>query len=423
MMHKPWLITLLLILGLLIVGCAGAEGPQGPPGADGPQGPPGPDGREGPPGPPGPAGADGLSYEPPTFVGSEACAECHGDLHDQFMNSGHNHPLTQVIDGREPSFPFSNLSGPPDGYSWDQISYVIGGYNWRALFVDANGYIITGDEAATTQYNLPNERLQAGNDWVAFHAGEEKSFDCGSCHTTGYTPSGNQDGLPGIVGTWALEGVQCEECHGAGSAHANHPMSYEMKVDRTSGACTACHSREAGQDLVIADGFISHLDSYGDLFPGKHAVVDCVVCHDPHSGVVQLEQANEATTQAECQNCHFDQAKVQNVAIHTRLGVDCVDCHMPYLIQNAVANAGMFMGDVRTHMVSIDASQIAQFSEDGTTANPQLGLDFSCRGCHNSNGNGPIKTDEELITAATGYHTQPAVPAEPTSEPAATDGS
>jgi len=423
MMHKPWLFALLIILGLLVVGCTGEAGIEGPPGPEGPQGPPGPDGREGPPGPPGPAGADGLSYEPPTFVGSAACAECHEDYYNQYVLSGHNHPLTKVVNGEAPEFPFTELDGPPEGYTWDDISYVIGGYNWKAQFIDNNGFIITGADEATTQYNLENETLNAGNAWVAYHVGEEKPYDCGTCHTTGYTFSGNQDNLPGIVGTWAFEGVQCEECHGAGSAHANHPMSYEMKVDRTAGACSDCHSRGAGQTLVVADGFIQHQDTYGDLFQGKHAVIDCVVCHDPHTGVVQLDQANQATTQTACENCHFDQARVQNVAIHTRVGVDCVDCHMPFIIQNAVANSVMNKGDVRTHMVSIDASQIAQFSEDGSSIHPQLALNFACRGCHNPEGNAPVKTDEELLTAADGYHTPAPAQTEPAPEPTATDGS
>lgn len=413
-MRKPWgFVVFILVLSLLVVGCAGASGEQGPIGPEGPQGPPGPTGRDGLPGAPGPAGADGLSYEPPTFIGSGACAECHQDLFEQFASSGHNHPLTKVVNGEAPTFPFTNVTNPPDGYTWDDISYVVGGYNWKAQFVDSNGYFITGE---ATQLNVND-----GNDWVAYHAGEEKPYDCATCHATGYTPSGNQDNLPGIVGTWAFEGVQCEECHGAGSAHANHPMSYEMKVDRTSGACSDCHSRGAGQELVIADGFIQHQDTYGDLFSGKHTVIDCVVCHDPHTGVVQLDNAKEATTQTGCQDCHFDQTKVQNVGVHTRLGVDCVDCHMPYLIQNAVANAVMNQGDVRTHMVSIDATQITQFSEDGSTANPQLGLDFTCRGCHNPDGSATVKTDEELLTAASGYHTLQPVQTEPTPEPATTN--
>jgi hypothetical protein len=54
-----------------------------------------------------------------------------------------------------------------------------------------------------------------------------------------------------------------------------------------------------------------------------------VVCHDPHTLVVQLRQAGEQTTRTECQNCHFQQAKFQDSAIHPNAAA-CIDCHMPH---------------------------------------------------------------------------------------------
>ena len=54
-----------------------------------------------------------------------------------------------------------------------------------------------------------------------------KPYDCGACHTTGWvadtdadtdgTLADNQDGLPGIHGTWAAPGIHCEACHGPGA--------------------------------------------------------------------------------------------------------------------------------------------------------------------------------------------------------------
>ena len=204
-MHRKFLIVVLVTLVLLaLAGCAGEQGEQGPAGPAGPQGLPGPAGTDGAQGAPGPAGVDGLSYEPPEFVGSDTCAECHADTFDIFMGSGHPYKLTQVVDGQPPEYPFTEIPSPPEGYTWEDISYVIGGYNWKARFVDQEGYIITGDENATTQYNFYNPDLDMGDNWVAYHAGEEnKPYDCGSCHTTAYSPQGNQDGLPGMIGTFA----------------------------------------------------------------------------------------------------------------------------------------------------------------------------------------------------------------------------
>lgn len=424
-MQRPnWglIFVLIGVLALLLAGCAGDEGPVGPAGPEGQQGIPGPAGQDGEPGPPGPPGRDGASYEPPEYVGSQACAECHEELFEQYSDSGHAHPLTAVVDGEAPDFPFSEVPNPPEGYTWGDISYVIGGYNWKAQFIDLDGYIITGGEEITrTQYNLENETLETGDEWVAYHPGEsELAYDCGGCHTTGYVPDGNQDGLPGLVGTWAFEGVQCESCHGPGSLHAGHPLAFQPVVDRDGAACTACHAGGNADPVTSETGLIIHEGVYEDLFQGKHAALDCVDCHDPHTGVVQLQQSGDQTTQTACQNCHFSQAQNFKLEPHPR---QCTACHMPPLIQNAVGDPERFAGDVRTHMVSIDPTQIDQFAEDGETLLPQLSLNTACRHCHVPAGDGfssPM-TDEELLEAAANYHAPPTptpAPVEQTEESA-----
>ncbi|MBP7998821.1 MAG: hypothetical protein KA314_13255 [Chloroflexi bacterium] len=401
---------------LFLTACIEQPGPIGPAGPQGEQGPPGPDGVPGETGAPGASGQDGVSYELPAFVGSETCAECHEDLYNVFMQSGHPWKLNQVVNGEPPDYPFSEVPSPPDGYSWDQISYVIGGYNWKARFMDLQGYIITGaDENATTQYNLANEELNTNADWVGYHAGEANlSYDCGACHTTGYSPRGHQDEMPGIVGTWAFAGVQCEECHGPGSLHANHPLAYNMEIERDAAACGECHVRGEFTEVNAANGFIQHHEQYEELFQSKHVVIDCVVCHDPHAGVVQLREANQPTTRTTCENCHFKQAENQNNEVHLSLTIECVQCHMPQLISSAVGDPATFTGDIRTHMVAIDPTQVGQFNEDGTVALSQISLDYACRTCHRPDGLGFPKTDEELLQTAINYHaTPPLATAEP----------
>lgn len=394
---------------LFIAGCASRPGPPGPAGPTGPQGLPGPQGVAGQDGLPGPAGQDGLSFQPPTFVGSLVCAECHQNIYDKFVNSGHNWKLNRVVDGQPPDYPFSELPSPPDGYEWDDILYVIGGYNWKARFINKDGFIITGAEGDTTQYNLFNHDIGLGDNWVAYSAGQvDKPYDCGSCHTTGYSRVGNQDGLPGLIGTWAADGVQCEECHGAGSWHVENPITVRPVVDRDAASCGQCHVRGEGPETVPAsNGFIQHHEQYDELFQSKHAVINCVQCHDPHTGVIQLRQADEMTTRTTCENCHFKQDQVQNVEVHTIINVGCTDCHMPRLTRNAVGDAARFTGDIRTHLMAIDPLQVGQFTEDGRFALPQLSLDFACRSCHVEDGNARPRSDEELLRAALGYHATP----------------
>ncbi len=416
--------VVILAIAFMLAAC-GQEPLQGPSGPQGNQGPPGPPGATGVPGPPGAPGEPGVSFQPPQFVGSEACAQCHQGISDQFQQSGHPWMLNAVVDGQPPEYPFSQIPRPPEGYEWADISYVIGGYGWKARFIDQDGYIITGaGEDARTQYNLENPELFMGDEWVGFHAGEDNvPYDCGQCHTTGYSPRGNHEDRPGIVGAWAFAGVQCEACHGPGGAHVNAPRSFHMNVRTDRSSCTQCHAITPADDISIDGAFISHHEQYPDLFTSKHLALDCVDCHDPHSGVVQHLQRGEQAVKATCETCHFDVARYQNNVAHEMIEIDCIDCHMPRLLRSAVGDADSFHGDMRSHVVAIDPYRVHQFEEgeDGPVVWPQLSLDFACRVCHNADdGLGRPKTDEELLQTAINYHTPPeGLPGAP---PAAEEG-
>jgi hypothetical protein len=410
------LIGALLALGMLLAGCAGEEGEMGPAGPQGPAGAEGPQGPAGPAGPQGESAALGAAY-----VGDQTCAGCHAEIYDVYIKSGHPWIMSEVVEGAAPDFPFTTLREVPEGYTWNDIAYVIGGYNWKALFVDQEGYIITdapgasGNTEFLSQFNFANERLDQNAAWVPFHAGEDNvPMDCASCHTTGFSPRGNQDELPGLVGSWAQEGVRCEACHGPGGNHMTNPEGISMQVERDAELCGKCHVNEQVEVVNAADGFILTNEQYGELYQSKHMALDCTTCHDPHSGVVQLENADTATTRTTCENCHFRQVQYQNIDSHRRLGLACVTCHMPHITRTAWGVPELHSADTRTHLFGINPSQIGQFSEDGTTSLSEVGLDFACRQCHRP-GFVIEKTDEELIEAATGYHDRPV---SPTEEPA-----
>jgi len=406
-MKKIFLITIVLLLTMITISaCAvpeGAEGPPGPAGVPGPEGPQGPPGEEGPAGPPGKdALAGGFGAE---YIGSQICAGCHQETFDVVMKSGHAYKLNPVVDGQPPDYPFTKVPNVPEGYTWDDILYVIGGYNWKARFVGLDGYIITNPPGETgvsdylNQYNFANSAVGNDSHWVGYHAGEENiPYNCGSCHTTGYRPIGNQDGLEGLVGTWAEEGILCEECHGPGSLHVANPTGVALKINRDSEECGACHRRGEVESVNASGGFIQHHEQYEELFQSKHITIDCVICHDPHSGVVQLRKADEKTTRTTCENCHFKQAK------HNKhLSIECIVCHMPRVTKSAVADPAKFTGDIRTHLMEIDSTQISTFDEEGALVSGQIGLDFACRHCHVPE-TGFAKSDQELLDMAAEMH-------------------
>lgn len=343
------------------------------------------------------------------YAGSSSCKECHEEIYDVFMKSGHVYKLNKVVDGKPPQYPFTEVPSPPEGYTWGDVTYVIGGYNWKARFIGKDGYIITGKEGNNSflgQYNFANPVVGNKAGWVKYHPGEKRPYNCGPCHTTGYSDSSDshQDGLPGLIGTWSEPGIRCEACHGPGSLHVEEPRGIRMLVDRNPEQCGTCHRRDGVEAVNASGGFIKHHEQYEELFQSKHVILDCVLCHDPHKGVIQLRKTGQQTTRTRCENCHFQQKKYQASDVMTAVGVECIDCHMPRITKSAVGNAAKFTGDIRTHMMAIDPDQIGQFSEDGNTALSQLGLDFSCKSCHVAGGTASVLSDAELIRTAAYYH-------------------
>jgi hypothetical protein len=392
------------IILVFLAGCsgqAGASGPQGEPGPVGPPGPPGPVGTVGERGPMGPTGPAGLDFRAAAYVGSDACGECHEELAAAHAATGHAFILNAVVDGEAPEYPNTELDGPPEGYTWEDIRYVVGGYAWKALFIDQEGKLITGAEGATTQYNFGNRSLDAEASWVAFHAGEAQDYTCAQCHTTGYVPVGNQDGLSGLVGTWAEDGVGCEACHGPGSNHVNDPYLVSLTVERDSEACATCHSwGEPYQLEATAEGFIHSYQQYDELFLSTKRVMDCVDCHNPHQGT--RGEGRGLSIKTDCETCHIEAATYQR--INDRRHASCVDCHMPYMSQNALAAPDLYKADVRTHLMAINPHESDQLDRDGAFVQPYLTVDASCKGCHNAEARAGELPDERLVEVATGYH-------------------
>lgn len=403
------LICASVLIIILLAACSPAQGPEGPVGPAGPAGPVGP---------PGPAGDPATAAQ--SYIGADQCGSCHEDIYRTFVLSGHPYKLTKIENGEPPAFPYDSETGgvtePPEGYTWADISYVIGGFGWKARFIDQAGYIITGDADSTTQYNFANETLDMDAEWVAYHAGEQLPYDCGSCHTTGYNPDGHQDDLEGIIGTWAFEGVQCEECHGPGSRHAEDPYGVQMTIDRSSQLCGECHIRDNTAIIDAADGFTKHHEQYEELFSSKHFAISCVTCHDPHASAVYADEElnpSQGIRQV-CAACHW-QNEFNNNSKHS--GLDCVDCHMPPMAMSAVSDLELFRADIRSHLYAINTNPDApQFSEDGSVTMPYITLDYACRQCHNGEY-ASERDNETLADMADGYHTPPTPTPEPTLEP------
>ena len=334
------------------------------------------------------------------FIGSDECASCHAQKYSDFIKSGHPYKLSEVVDGKAPTYPFTTLSHLPAGYTWDDISYVIGGYAWKARYVDSDGYIVTGSD---TQYNFQDGSV------VGYHADEApgtKKYDCGKCHTTGWKSIADggspQNDLPGMDGEFFTGGVHCEECHGMGSVHAVTESSDDISVSRESSECGNCHFRNTDHSIAASSGFIKHHEQYDEMIAGGHVNLSCVECHDPH---VTVKHDQEGGIIKNCTECHVT---ITNGTEHN--GATCTTCHLAKASKSAV-KVNQYVGDIQTHIFKINsAADGKMFNEDGSLANGETGvtLDFVCYQCHKDSqgigGGKSTKTLEQLSAYATGYH-------------------
>ena len=294
------------------------------------------------------------------YRGAEYCIDCHSPEYEDWLTSGHRMILQEGEKAQHRSLPL------PEGMQWDEISYVIGGKNTRALYLDEDGFIYA-PSSGENQFNVKT------GEWTDYHAGETLSYDCASCHTTGYDPSGSMPGLPGITGSFALAGVQCEHCHGPGD---------DMESGDTDPAfCGTCHRNNADDNVIAAaDGFILSEGQYNEFLGGAHSSAECVTCHNPHQsadyGIVQ-----------ECSDCHRSVASSYAGTPMETYGVECEDCHMTFATLSAQP-LGPHKDDTKSHIFYIDTDPAANmFSADGSTVAMTDGkaavtMDFACQSCH-----------------------------------------
>jgi hypothetical protein len=125
------------------------------------------------------------------YVGAEYCANCHpldpseADNGEDWRTSGHRFILQEAELAQHRALPL------PEGFSWDDISYVVGGHSAKAVYLDDTGHIITStvDREGNPVDGLNQYNLLTG-EWSDFHPGEDKAYDCGRCHTTGFNGRG-----------------------------------------------------------------------------------------------------------------------------------------------------------------------------------------------------------------------------------------
>jgi hypothetical protein len=363
------------------------------------------------------------------YVQGLTCGECHENYFTEvYSMSGHPYKLNKVEGGVAPTYPNGpGVPNPPAPMTWADVSYVIGGYGWKARFIGTEafnqGYIYT-PAAGQNQWNL-----MPPPPWSDYHPGELKPYDCGTCHTTGWQSVDDnggvhQDGLTGFLGTFEEQGVTCEQCHTdpatglGGATHVSTQSADDITVDASSDLCGTCHQRGGADSHIEASGgWIRHHEQFNEFSNSVHfgAGVGCNDCHDPHLGT----RYDMGGFIASCTTCHADEAaNFNHLEVFPAGDEKCITCHMSQATKSAVADATNpnFVGDVKTHIFTINPGEFNKdyfFSADGSlveTAAEGVTLDFVCYQCHTdpvtlTGGGMSQKTLAELSAKATGIHT------------------
>ena len=333
-------------------------------------------------------GSSGTLLAQQDYVGAAYCANCHPldpsepDNYDDWRTSGHRFILQEGLEAQHRDLPL------PDGKTWDEISFVIGGHSTKALYLDETGKIIT---STVDPEGFPVDGMNQYNiltgEWSDFLPGQDKPYDCGQCHTTGFNPRGSMPGLPGIEGSFKFPGVQCEVCHGPGNT---------MVINQSAEECGSCHKHPDTDGIEAVDGFIRSEGQFSEFKAGAHAELACVSCHNPHKKA-------EFGIKNECEDGHSELAESYATSFKGEAGIECEDCHMPYATLSAQP-LGPNMGDKRTHIFNIDTRRgVSMFTEDGsevklTDGKAAVTLDFVCGRCHQG------KSDEVLSNFARDFH-------------------
>ena len=370
----------------------------------------------------------------PVYIGSATCVACHANFSAWHSLHGHSQAL-KLIEGEAPQYPGSSgapgVPNPPAGLAWTDLRLVVGGYTKYANFVGSQGFLLTdGAGGPLVQYTLPFLVSLAPGGFVPLTASAAATtpydFECFRCHTTGPQSLAANGGLhqenrPGLQGTWALEGVQCEACHGPGSVHIQNPSADNIQIDSSQAACGRCHGNPVDpQQLPAANGFVVGTLQWAEVLASPHADFACTVCHEPHASVI-YDRDNGVRNA--CQNCH----PTANMARHENKVLaqgdyaeflSCRSCHMPPAGRNGSSTiiGQARIGDTRTHIINIDIMNHdfrAMLTADGqqvardANGKAAVTVDMVCLRCHNGGGSAFALDLRAAAAIAEGIHNPP----------------
>ena len=190
--------------------------------------------------------------------------------------------------------------------------------------------------------------------------GQDKNPGCVPCHTVGYgLPTGFTILSNYTAASLKLAGVQCENCHGPGAAHASNEdeLSVRPRRDIAGQICGGCHTG-------------SHHPTYGEWSGSGHFAV-----------VEDMSLTNRVDA---CGRCHSGSARLAllggksalTVTNDANVGITCVVCHDPH-------RTNAYPAQLRNPVVSTNDYSLNTTTNFASAYNPNINV---CAQCHNHRG-------------------------------------
>lgn len=156
---------------------------------------------------------------------------------------------------------------------------------------------------------------------------------------------------------FVTEGISCESCHFGGREHANHgkeirfvpthPLLANWTPDHknarknpavVNGICRQCHHSGADAPDNWPDGSagVNSMESTEQDRGGCANEIKCTDCHNTHISGPKAGSPDRPEHLNTCVTCHEQYQSLQMANAHSRHTPDqanCLDCHMPRIVQ------------------------------------------------------------------------------------------
>ena len=325
-----------------------------------------------------------------TYVGSQACAECHESEFASYRATTHSQALDDIhLDRAPPEGKFEHTVSGRNYTVYHQegqlrhresittnsgertlcdhpVRYVIGsGNHSHSYLVELMGFLVespvtwyTARQAWEMSPGYENNPLQQGFSRPA-------RFLCVNCH------AGHVSTVGGSIQKLRIheQAIGCERCHGPGSLHVERHTRNELALEggdytivnparldrvRREAVCSQCHlaveahSHERGRtvadfrpglrltDFVVhyqletpsrKMSVVGHVDQLHLSKCYQKSEMDCTTCHNPH--VHTPAEKSVAAYRVKCLQCHEQQGCGLELDQRQSKNDNCVACHMP----------------------------------------------------------------------------------------------